>query len=196
STPLPPRERRAREDHPIRRIKALADGELARLSPVFDTMYSERGRPSIPPEVLLKSCLLIALYSVRSERQFCERLQYDLLFRFFLDLNLDEDAFDASSFAKNKARLLEADVARRFFEGVVRQAQAARLLSPDHFTVDGTLLEAWASLKSFRPRDERHRDRRPPDDPGNPTVNFHRDQPPNATPSSPTDLARLVTRKG
>ena len=96
-------ERRVPQDHPIRRIKALADAELARLSPVFETMYSERGRPSIPPEVLLKSCLLIALYSVRSERQFCERLQYDLLFRFFLDLDLDEDAFDASSFAKNKA---------------------------------------------------------------------------------------------
>src|SRR5262249_32108643 len=163
-------ERRVPQDHPIRRIKALADAELARLSPVFDTMYSERGRPSIPPEALLKSCLLIALYSVRSARQFCERLQYHLLFRFFLDLKLDEDAFAASSFAKTTGRLLEADAARRFFEGVVRPAQAARLLSPDRFTVDGTLLEAWASLKSFRPRDERHRDRRPPDDPGNPTV--------------------------
>ena len=95
-------------------------------------MYSERGRPSIPPEVLLKSCLLIPLYSVRSERQFCERLQYDLLFRFFLDLTLDADAFDASSFAKNKQRLLEADVARRFFEGVVQQAKAGRLLSAEH----------------------------------------------------------------
>ena len=94
-------ERRVPADHPIRRIKQLADAELTRLSPVFDMLYSERGRPSIPPEVLLKSCLLIALYSVRSERQFCERLHYDLLFRFFLDLNLDEDAFDASSFAKN-----------------------------------------------------------------------------------------------
>jgi transposase len=189
-------ERRVPQDHPIRRIKALADAELARLSPVFDTMYSERGRPSIPPEVLLKSCLLIALYSVRSERQFCERLHYDLLFRFFLDLNLDEDTFDASSFAKNKARLLAADVARRFFEGVVRQAQAARLLSPDHFTVDGTLLEAWASLKSFRPRDERSRDWRPPDDPGNPTVNFHGEQRTNATHWSLTDLDALLTRKG
>src|SRR4029453_1793290 len=146
-----PPERRVPQDHPIRRIKQLADTELARLSPVFDTMYSERGRPSIPPEVLLKSCLLIALYSLRSERQFCERLQYDLLFRYFLDLTLDEDAFDASSFAKNKQRLLEADVARRFFEGVVQQAKAGRLLSPEHFTVDGTLLEAWASATSFPP---------------------------------------------
>jgi Transposase domain (DUF772) len=124
--------------------------------------------------VLLKSCLLIALYSVRSERQFCERLQYDLLFRFCLDLGLDEDAFDASSFAKNKTRLLEADVARLFFEGVVQQAKAGRLLSADHFTVDGTLLEAWASLKSFRPKDEQSGNRRPPDDPGNPTPSTSR----------------------
>jgi transposase len=188
-------ERRVPQDHPIRRIKQLADTELARLSPVFDTMYSERGRPSIPPEVLLKSCLLIALYSVRSERQFCERLRYDLLFRFFLDLGLDEDAFDASSFAKNKTRLLEADVARLFFEGVVQQAKAGRLLSAEHFTVDGTLLEAWASLKSFRPKDEQPRDR-PPDDPGNPTVNFHGERRSNTTHWSLTDLDALLTRKG
>jgi transposase len=189
-------ERRVPKDHPIRRIKQLADAELVRLSPLFDSMYSERGRPSIPPEVLLKSCLLIALYSVRSERQFCERLQYDLLFRFFLDLGLDEDAFDASSFAKNKQRLLEADVARRFFEGVVQQAKAGRLLSADHFTVDGTLLEAWASLKSFRPKDESPRNRRPPDDPGNPTVDFHGERRSNATHWSLTDLDALLTRKG
>ena len=189
-------ERRVPKDHPIRRIKALADAELARLSPVFDAMYSERGRPSIPPEVLLKSCLLIALYSVRSERQFCERLQYDLLFRFFLDLGLDEEAFDASSFAKNKERLLKAAVARRFFEGVVQQAKAGRLLSADHFTVDGTLLEAWASLKSFRPKDERSGGRQPPDDPGNPTVNFHGERRSNATHGSLTDLDALLTRKG
>jgi transposase len=189
-------ERRVPKDHPIRRIKALADAELARLSTVFDAMYSERGRPSIPPEVLLKSCLLIALYSVRSERQFCERLQYDLLFRFFLDLGLDEDAFDASSFAKNKDRLLQADVACRFFEGVVQQAKAARLLSADHFTVDGTLREAWASLKSFRPKDEQRGGRRPPDDPGNPTVNFHGERRSNATHWSLTDVDALLTRKG
>jgi transposase len=189
-------ERRVPKDHPIRRIKQLADAELVRLSPLFDSMYSERGRPSIPPEVLLKSCLLIALYSVRSERQFCERLQYDLLFRFFLDLGLDEDAFDASSFAKNKQRLLEADVARRFFEGVVQQAKAGRLLSADHFTVDGTLLEAWASLKSFRPKDESPRNRRPPDAPGNPTVDFHGERRSNATHWSLTDLDALLTRKG
>jgi transposase len=188
-------ERLVPRDHPIRRIKALADAELARLSPLFDTMYSERGRPSIPPEVLLKSCLLIALYSVRSERQFCERLQYDLLFRFFLDLGLDEDAFDASTFAKNKARLLQADVARRFFEGVVAQAKAARLLSAEHFTLDGTLIEAWASLKSFQRRDGAER-RRPPDDPGNPAVDFHGERRSNATHISLTDVEAELARKG
>jgi transposase len=188
-------ERRVPPDHPIRRIKVLADAELARLSPVFDTMYSERGRPSIPPEVLLKSCLLIALYSVRSERQFCERLQYDLLFRFFLDLGLDEDAFDASTFAKNKERVLQADVARRFFEGVVALAKAARLLSAEHFTIDGTLIEAWASLKSFQRRDGAGC-QRPPDDPGNPTVNFHGERRSNATLVSMTDVEAELARKG
>ncbi|WP_164013023.1 transposase [Pyxidicoccus trucidator] len=129
---------RVPQGHPIRRIKALADAQLAALSPVFDAMYSGKGRPSIPPEVLLKACLLIALYSVRSERQLRERLEYDLLFRFFLDMGLDEPGFDASSFAKNKQRLLEADVARRFFEGMVGHAKGQGLMSAEHFTVDGT----------------------------------------------------------
>src|SRR5204863_4055178 len=120
---------RVSKDHPIRRIKELADAALDRLSTVFEKMYSSTGRPSIPPETLLKACLLIALYSVRSERQFCEQLDYNLLFRWFLDLGWDEPSFDASSFAKNKARLLAADVARRFFDGIVQAAKAAGLLS-------------------------------------------------------------------
>ncbi len=153
------------EDHPIRRIKTLANAELARLSPTFDAIYAEGGRPSIPPERLLKALLLIALYSVRSERQLCEQLHYNLLFRFFLDLGMHEPIFDASTFAKNKARLLEADVARHFLAGIVDRAKTARLISTEHFTVDGTLIEAWASLKSFRPRDEAPGDRPPPDDP-------------------------------
>jgi transposase len=189
-------DQRIRADHPIRRIKALADAELARLSPVFDQMYAERGRPSIPPERLLKACLLIALYSVRSERQFCEQLDYNLLFRWFLDLGMHEASFDASTFAKNKDRLLRADVARRFFEGVVAQAKAAHLLSAEHFTVDGTLIEAWASLKSFRPREERPGDRPPPDDPGNPTVDFHGAKRSNATHVSTTDPEAQLARKG
>ena len=121
-------ERRIPPDHPIRRIKALADAELARLSSLFDALYAERGRPSIAPEALLKACLLIALYSVRSERQFCERLHYDLLFRWFLDLPTDGATFDASTFAKNKTRVLNTEVARRFFDGVVAAALRAAAL--------------------------------------------------------------------
>ena len=189
-------EHRIPADHPLRRIKAMADAELARLSPVFDRMYAERGRPSVPPERLLKACLLIALYSVRSERQLCEQLQYNLLFQWFLDLDLHTAPFDASTFAKNKERWLRADVARRFFEGVVHQAKAARLLSAEHCTVDGTLIEAWASLKSFRPKGERPENRPPPDDPGNPTVNFHGERRSNATHASITDSDALLARKG
>ncbi len=189
-------EHRIPADHPLRRIKALADAELDRLSPVLDRMYADRGRPSVPPERLLKACLLIALYSIRSERQLCEQLQYNLLFQWFLDLSPHEDAFDASTFAKNKERLLGADVARLFFDGIVRQAKAARLLSAEHFTVDGTLIEAWASFKSFRPKGERPEDRPPPDDPGNPTVNFHGERRSNATHASITDSDALLARKG
>jgi transposase len=189
-------ERLVPKEHPIRRIKALADAQLVQLSGVFDQMYAQRGRPSIPPETLLKAQLLIALYSVRSERQFCEQLQYNLLFRYVLDLGLDEGTFDASVLAKNKARLLAADVARHFFEGVVAQARAAQLLSAEHFTVDGTLIEAWASLKSVRPKDEVSSDRPPPDDPGNPTVNWHGEPRRNATHASTTDPEAKLARKG
>jgi len=138
--------------HPIRRVRPMVDQALKSLAPTFDAMYATEGRPSIPPEHLLKGCLLMALYSIRSERQFCERLQYDLLFKWFLGLNVSEDAFDHSSFAKNRRRLLDHDVSRAFFEAVLRQARQQHLLSNDHFTVDGTLLESWASLKSFQPK--------------------------------------------
>ena len=185
---------RVPKDHPIRRIKELADAELKRLSPVFDEMYSGVGRPSIPPETLLKGCLLIALFTVRSERQFCERLDYDLMFRFFLDMGMEEASFDASSFAKNKERLLKADVARLFFEGVVRQAKEARLMSAEHFTVDGTLIEAWASIKSFKKKGSK--DEPPPDDKGNPTVNFHGEKRSNETHESTTDPESKLARKG
>ena len=151
------------------------------------------GHP-IPPERLLKACLLIALFSVRSERQFCERLDYDLLFRFFLDMNLDEKSFDATSFTKNKERMLESDVARLFFEGVVAIAKQRGLMSAEHFTVDGTLIEAWASLKSFKKKGSK--DRTPPDDPGNPTVNFHGEKRSNETHESTTDPEARLYRKG
>ncbi len=140
-------------DHPIRRIKPIVEQALAHLSPTFTRMYALGGRPSIPPEHLLKASLLIALYSIRSERQFCERLQYDLLFKWFLDLRIDEAAFDPSTFSKNRQRLLTHEVADEFFAAVLRQAKLRRYVSSDHFSVDGTLLEAWASHKSFKPKD-------------------------------------------
>ena len=142
-------EQRVRDDHPLRRVKPLAEAALKDLSPTFEKMYSKTGRPSIPPERLLKATLLMALYTVRSERLFCEQLDYNLLFRWFLDKGLDEASFDHSSFTRNRARLLEHDVAREFFGRIVAQAQGLGLMSDEHFTVDGTLIEAWASLKSF-----------------------------------------------
>jgi transposase len=181
-------------DHPIRQIKPIVDNALRELSPTFSQMYAETGRPSIPPEHLLKACLLIALYSVRSERQFCERLQYDLLFKWFLDLNITDPAFDASTFSKNKERLLAHDVARGFLGVVLDEARRRRLLSEDHFTVDGTLLEAWASLKSFRPKDGG--DGTPSAGEKNPSVDFHGEQRRNDTHQSSTDPEARLAKKG
>lgn len=179
-------------NHPIRRIKALVEPVLKELSPLFDEMYRLIGRPSIPPEHLLKATLLMTLYSVRSERQFCERLEYDLLFKWFLDLNIDDPAFDASTFSKNRGRLLEHAVAARFMQAVLEEAGRRRLLSEEHFTVDGTLLEAWASLKSVRPKDEQD----PPAGGGrNPDRDFHGERRVNDTHASTTDSeARLYTK--
>jgi len=182
------------EDHPIRQIRPIVDNALRQLSPTFNRMYAETGRPSIPPEHLLKGCLLIALYSVRSERQFCERLQYDLLFKWFLDLNIIDPAFDASTFSKNKERLLEHEVAREFLGVVLLEARRRRLLSEDHFTVDGTLLEAWASLKSFRPKDGG--DGLPAAGEKNPSVDFHGEHRTNDTHRSTTDPEARLARKG
>jgi transposase len=143
---------RVPQEHPLRRVKELADAALGQLSPLFDAMYSVIGRPSLPPERLLKASLLMGLYTVRSERMFCEQLDYNLLFRWFLDMDVAEPSFDHSTFSRNRARLLEHDVAREFFTRVVAQARSLQWLSDEHFTVDGTLVEAWASLKSFKPR--------------------------------------------
>src|SRR5215204_2457594 len=180
-------------DHPIRAIKPIVDRALASLSPVFNRMYSKRGRPSIPPEHLLKASLLIALYSVRSERQFCERLEYDLLFKWFLDQNIDTPAFDASTFSKNRQRLLDHDVARQFFQAVLAEARQRDLLSDDHFTVVGTLLEAWASLKSVQPKG---RDDWPGGGFKNPDVDFRGQKRSNQTHVSRTDSQALLARKG
>src|SRR5438477_6661161 len=180
-------------DHPIRRIRVIVDAALAELHSEFDAMYSRVGRPSIAPERLLKACVLIALFSVRSERQFCERLQYDLLFKWFLDLNVADPSFHASTFSKNRERLLRHEAADAFFAEVVAEAERRKLLSADHFTVDGTLLEAWASLKSYRPRDEQD----PPAGSGgrNPYMDFRGQRRSRDTHSSRTDPeARLYTK--
>ena len=187
-------EQRVPKEHPLRRIKQLTEAVLEELSSIFDQMYSAFGRPSIPPERLLKASLLMALYTVRSERLFCEQLEYNLLFRWFLDMELDEPSFDHSSFTTNRERLLEHEVAGEFFRGVVEQARVLKLLSSEHFTVDGTLIEAWASLKSFKRKDQKPGDG--PDDPGNPTVNFHGERRSNQTHQSTTDPEALLARKG
>lgn len=182
-------EERIPSGHPIRRIKALADRALARLSDVFTTMYAEVGRPSVPPERLLKAQLLIALYSVRSDRQFCEQLDYNLLFRWFLDLEMDEDRFDASTFSRNRERLIRHEVAEKFLAAVVAEARANQLLSNEHFTVDGTLIEAWASMKSFRPKDE------PPSGDSNGWSDFRGSKRSNETHESKTDPEARLARK-
>jgi transposase len=179
-------------DHPIRKIRAVVDAVLAELDDVFDGMYAAGGRRSVPPEVLLKATVLMALYSIRSERAFCERLNYDLLFKWFLDMRIDQPAFDATTFTKNRARLLEHEVADEFFAAVVRQAKLRRYLSSDHFSVDGTLLQAWASHKSFKPKDG------PPTDPPagrNVEVQWRGQKRSNDTHASTTDPEARLYRK-
>lgn len=180
-------------DHPIRRVRTLIDTLLESLSPELSAMYAPTGRRSIPPEHLVKATLLMAFYSIRSERQFCERLQYDLLFKWFLGLNITDPAFDHSTFSKNRQRLLKQEVAQSLLGEVVREARQRRLISEDHFSVDGTLLQAWASQKSVRPRDEG----RPPSAGGgrNTEVDFHGQRRTNETHASTTDLEARLAKK-
>jgi transposase len=187
-------EVRVRKDHPLRAVRAMTDEVLREMSVVFDGMYAKRGRPSIPPEKLLRAQLLQMLYSVRSERLLMEEIDYSMLFRWFVGLNLDEEVWDATSFTKNRDRLLEAEVAKEFLLRVVERARGAGLTSDEHFTVDGTLLEAWAGLKSFQPKDGKQA--APPDDPGNPTVDFHGQRRSNQTHASKTDPDAKLARKG
>lgn len=187
---------RVPKNHPLRELKRLTDEILRQLSGTLSRMYSKTGRPSIPPESLLKSSLLMALYSIRSERQFCDQLDYNLLFRWFLDMDMVEPSFDASTFSKNRERLLAHDVAGKFFHHVVEAARAANLMSSEHFTVDGTLIEAWASLKSFKAKGSKESDQDPPDDPNNPTVDFHGEKRSNQTHESTTDPEAKLMRKG
>ena len=180
--------------HPIRGIKALADEALRAMSAEFDAMYAKGGRHSVPPEQLLKAQLLIALFSVRSERQFCEQLAYNLMFRWFLDLPMDGTVFDPGVFTKNRDRLIKHDVANIFFHNVVEQARRAGLISAEHFTVDGTLIEAWASLKSFKRKDGTSKGP-DDDDKGNPTVDFRGETRGNETHESTTDRDARLYRK-
>jgi transposase len=186
-------EQRVRKDHPLRAVRALTDEILRNMSPLFEAMYSDTGRPSIAPEKLLRAQLLQMLYSVRSERLLMEEIDYSILYRWFVGLNLDEAVWDATTFTKNRDRLLEAAVAKEFLAQAVERARGAGLVSDEHFTVDGTLLEAWASLKSFQAKDKK--DAQPPDDPGNPTVDFHGEKRSNETHESKTDPDAKLARK-
>ncbi|HVI79560.1 MAG TPA: IS5 family transposase [Candidatus Acidoferrum sp.] len=186
-------EARVPPNHPLRPIRTMVDESLKALSPVFDEMYACFGRPSIAPEKLLRSLLLQILYSIRSERMLMEQLEYNLLFRWFVGLNVDESVWVATVYSKNRDRLLNGDVAEQFFGKVLEQAGKHNLLSDEHFSVDGTLIEAWASQKSFRPKDN---DTAPPaDDPGNPTVDFHGEKRSNDTHQSTTDPDSRLARK-
>lgn len=188
-------------DHPIRRIRVVVDEVLAGMDAEFDRMYSSSGRRSVPPETLLKATVLMAMYSIRSERAFCERLNYDMLFKWFLDLAIDDRAFDATTFTKNRERLLEHQIADEFFAAVVAQAKLRRYMSSDHFSVDGTLLQAWASNKSFKPNDRS--DDGGGDDDGdgngfkgrNAEVDFKGQKRSNKTHTSTTDPEAMLFRK-
>ena len=186
-------EARIPKDHPLRPIRRMVDEVLEGLSGKFAQLYASTGRPSIPPERLLRALLLQVLYTVRSERLLMEQLDYNLLFRWFVGLNLDDRVWDATVFSKNRDRLLEGDIAEAFFAQVLEQAQRHELLSDEHFTVDGTLVEAWAGQKSFKRKGSSSP---PPDDPGNPTVDFRGDKRSNSTHRSTTDPDARLYRKG
>src|SRR5216110_388720 len=189
-----PVEHRIPADHPLRRMRPMVDGLLQELSPRFDELYSRVGRPSIAPEKLLRALLLQVLYTIRSERLLMEQLDYNLLFRWFVGLEMDDPIWNPTVFTKNRERLLAGEIARAFFDRVVAQARERGLLSDEHFTVDGTLIEAWASLKSFQCKDRSQA--APPDDPGNPTVSFHGEKRSNQTHASTTDADAKLARKG
>src|SRR6202521_277927 len=188
-------EQRVPADHPLRPIRKMTDRALKDLSRKFNAMYATTGRPSIAPEKLLRALLLQVLYSIRSERMLMEQLEYNLLFRWFVGLNMDEPVWVPTVFSKNRDRLLNGDVSEKFFAQVLKQARANNLLSDEHFSVDGTLIEAWASQKSLQRKDQ---DRRPPpEDPGNPTIDFHGEERRNDTHASATDPeARLARKSG
>src|SRR6202171_3832277 len=185
-------EQRVPADHPLRPIRRMVDAALKGLSRSFGRIYIDWGRPSIAPEKLLRALLLQVLYSIRSERMLMEQLEYNLLFRWFVGLNMDEPVWVPTVFSKNRDRWLAGEIASKFFAQVLEQARASDLLSEEHFSVDGTLIEAWASQKSFQCKDQ---DTPPPDDPGNPTVDFHGEKRSNETHQSTTDPEARLARK-
>src|SRR5258708_6864531 len=185
---------RVPQDHPLRAVRMMVDEVLRELSPEFQRLYSRTGRPSIPPERLLRALLLQVLYTIRSERMLIEQLEYNLLFRWFVGLSMDAPVWDATVFTKNRDRLLKGEIDKLFFEEVLAEAWERGLLSDEHFTVDGTLVEAWAGVKSFKRKDGK--DQEPPDGPRNPTVNFHKEERTNETHQSSTDPDSRFLRKG
>ncbi len=187
-------EQRVPKDHPLRAIRVMVDAALKESSWRFDAVYATSGRPSIAPEKLLRALLLQVLYTVRSERLLMEQLDYNFLFRWFVGLNIDEPVWDVTVFTKNRERLLVGEVAQGLFNAVIEQARARGLLSNEHFTVDGTLIEAWAGHKSFKRKDAEPQP--PPDDPGNPSVVFHGESRTNDTHQSTTDPEARLARKG
>jgi transposase len=192
-------EQRVRADHPLRAIRETANAALDAISADFSTLYAPVGRPSIAPEMLLRALLLQAFYSIRSERQLMERLEYDLLFRWFVGLGMDDQVWDHSTFSTNRDRLLDGDIAAKFLAAVLAQPRVKRLLSSQHFSVDGTLIEAWASIKSFKPRGPRgDGDDDGGDDGGNrnAAVDFRGEKRSNATHASTTDPDAMLYRKG
>jgi transposase len=186
-------DQRVPADHPLRPIRDMVDLALKGLSRSFSRLYPDWGRPSIAPEKLLRALLLQVLYWIRSERMLMEQLEYNLLFRWFVGLNMDEAVWVATVFSKNRDRLLRGEIAEKFFAQVLDLARAGGLLSDEHFSVDGTLIEAWASQKSFQRKDENPP--APPDDPGNPMVNFHGEKRSNDTHQSTTDPQARLARK-
>jgi len=187
-------EQRVPRDHRLRPLRAMTDEALRELQPRFNKLYAKTGRPSIAPEKLLRALLLQALYSVRSKRMLMEQLNYNLLFRWFVGLNMDDSVWDLTVFTKNRERWLDGDIAEAFFQAVLQQARERSLLSDEHLTVDGTLLEAWASVKSYQRKDAKNDV--PPDDPGNATVDFHGEKRSNQTHASKTDPDAKMARKG
>lgn len=187
-------ERRIPDDHPLRAVRKIVDEVLTGLSKDFDKLYAKKGRPSVPPEQILRALLLQILYTIRSERQLVEQLDFNLLFRWFVGLQMDDRVWNATVFTKNRDRLLKGEVADKFFDSVVAIAQTRGLLSNEHFSVDGTMIEASASLKSFQKKGGRKK--RDPDDPGNPTINFHGEKRKNDTHESHTDPEARLYRKG